>query len=86
MALEKQWIPVITSEGMFSNERSISLELKNGNFVSFFADSSLIKKEGNNSFLQVMVVDIEAQLVLLPTETFETSSPWAEIKHWHNLK
>jgi len=83
MLLNKKWIPVKTSEGMFSSEYSVSLKLNNGNFVSFFADNSLIKQEGNDYFLNVTLVNdypqSRTQLVLLPTETFETSSRWAEI-------
>lgn len=82
--MSEHWIRVNTSEGMFSSESGITLVLASGQDVSFFADNSLVKKENGDSFLKVTLVNKSLQgdkeLVLLPTEPFETSSRWAEVK------
>ncbi|MBI3775253.1 MAG: hypothetical protein HY273_06825 [Gammaproteobacteria bacterium] len=77
------WVTVTTSSGMFSSEYAIALKLASGQVVSFFADKALIKEQQGKSFLKVTLVNQNPaqhkELVLLPTETFETASRWAEI-------
>jgi hypothetical protein len=77
------WVSVETSAGMFSNEYAVSLKLLTGEQVSLFADKKLVKKENGKSSLKVTLVNDDAthkrKLVLLPTETLETASRWAEI-------
>lgn len=78
------WIPVHTSAGMFSTERAVSLKLADGRSVSFFVDASQIRSESNGEGeLRVTLVESNtrdrSKRVLLPTETFETSSRWADI-------
>ncbi len=77
------WIPVIISDGMFSSEYAISLKLATGQDVSFFVDKVLIRKSGDNSLLKVLLINtdlnLKKNLVLLPTETFETASRWVEV-------
>jgi hypothetical protein len=77
------WIPVNISDGMFSSEYAISLKLASGEDVSFFVDKVLIKKSGDNSLLKVVLINTDVNqkknLVLLPTETFETASRWVEV-------
>jgi hypothetical protein len=80
----EHWIKVKTSNGMFSNESSVSLMLANGQNVSLFVDNSLIKKDDGNDLLKVTLIknipDGNKKLVLLPTEPFESySSRWAEV-------
>ncbi len=77
------WIPVQVSDGMFSNESAVTIILADGREVSIFADNSLIKEKGSSHLLKVTLVNKypaqHKQLVLLPTETFETASRWIEI-------
>lgn len=77
------WVTVTTSSGMFSSEYAISLKLADGQVVSFFADKELIKEQKGKSLLKVTLVNKNPaqhkELVLLPTETFETASRWAEV-------
>ncbi len=78
-----RWINVNTSTGMFSSEYAILLKLADGREVSFFADKNLIKETEGKAFLKVTVVNSQLgsdkQLVLLPTETLETSTRWVEV-------
>jgi hypothetical protein len=78
------FIPVNVSKGMFSTEYTVKVTLANGNFVSFFADKSLIRKKGNNSSLRVILLREHKNTgtleILLPVEAFETSTRWAEVK------
>jgi len=75
------WIDVKTDEGMFSTEKAVFIKLFNGNEVSFFAYRGLLKEEHGKWFLKVTKVKTnhKSQLVLLPIETFETSTRWAEV-------
>jgi hypothetical protein len=78
------WIPVTTSDGMFSEERAISLRLADGSEVSFFADTTQLRSNVVGDFeLRVMLVDADDRTrrkrVLLPTETFETATRWVDI-------
>jgi len=80
---KEYWIPVTISEGMFSSEYAIMLKLATGENVSFFVDKGLVKKSGDDSLLKVLLVNADPNkkrnLVLLPTETFETASRWVEV-------
>ena len=82
---KEHWIRVITTSGMFSNESGVSLELANGEGVSFFVDNSLLKRDqSGNSLLKVTLIkDIpeeKKQVVLLPAEPCGAfSSRWAEV-------
>ena len=77
------WIPVKISDGMFSSEYAISLKLATGENVSFFVDKILVRNTGDNSLLRVLLINRDLNkkknLVLLPTETFETASRWVEV-------
>jgi hypothetical protein len=78
------WIPVSTSDGMFSEERAISLRLADGSEVSFFVDTTQLRREvDGHGELRVVLVDTDSharrQRVLLPTETFETATRWVEV-------
>jgi hypothetical protein len=79
--LDTAWIPVDVSEGMFSTEYAVCLKLSNGKIVSLFADKSLVMEHGGIHYLRVALVNEEADQirVLLPSETFETGSPWVDI-------
>jgi hypothetical protein len=78
------WIPVFTSDGMFSEERAVSLRLADGSEVSFFVDTNQLRSDvDGRDELRVVLVDTNTQQhrkrVLLPTETFETATRWVEI-------
>lgn len=81
--LQEVWIPVSASNGMFDTEYSIGLILADGAQVSFFADKDLVRKEKELYSLRVIKIntypELNKQLVLLPSETFETASRWAEV-------
>ena len=85
MQYKTHLIPVEVSSGGFSTENAVSLELANGKTVSFFADKGLITTKGDKHFLSVTLVKpLPKQgkaLILLPTEAFETASPWAEVQY-----
>ena len=77
-------IPVTASTGMFRDEYSVSIELVDGKTVTLFADKSLVTKdERGNHLLETTLVSEDSrskkQTVLLPTETFETSSRYVEV-------
>lgn len=82
-SLQEVWIPVNASNGMFDTEYSIGLILSDGAQVSFFADKDLVRIENERYFLRVIEIntypELDKQLVLLPSETFETASRWAEV-------
>jgi hypothetical protein len=79
--LDTAWIPVDVSEGMFSTEYAINLNLSDGTAVSLFADKSLVKEHDGTHYLKVTLVSEESDQIraLLPSETFETGSPWVDI-------
>jgi hypothetical protein len=76
-----EWIQVIVGEGMFSSEKSVVIELSNGDKVSLFADKNLLKEKNGNWFLKVAPIkkNRDSQIVLLPIEPFENSSRWVEV-------
>lgn len=76
------WIKVNVSDGMFSSERAVTIELMDGKTISLFADLSILKQKGVDWFLQVTIMEERinnVQKVLLPTEAFETSSRWLDV-------
>jgi hypothetical protein len=75
------YINVQTSEGMFSTEMAVVIKLVDGKEVSLFADKGLLKENNGQWSLKVTPVKTnhKSQLVLLPIETFETSTRWAEV-------
>jgi hypothetical protein len=83
MAGKTIWVPVDISEGMFSNEYAVSLKNYKGLSLSFYVDKELIKREKDKSFLKVISIYLDKkegrQTILLPSETFETSSRWVDI-------
>jgi len=82
--MNEHWILVDTSSGMFSNEFAISIKLFDGKLVSLFADKRLVKQTDHGFMLKVCLVESDPsqkkELVLLPTETFETASRWVEVR------
>ena len=79
----ERWVPVTISDGMFSSEYAITLETIDGTLVSLYADKTLVRKEDDSNFLKVTYVSSypgqHKQRVLLPSETFETSSRWVDL-------
>lgn len=81
---KQRWVTVSTSEGMFSTECAVELKAADGSTVSFFASRSLIESQSDGiARLRVACVqqDIDrgVELVLLPTETFQTGTRWIEL-------
>jgi len=76
------WIKVEVDTGMFSSECAVIIHLNNGKTISLFADKSILKQQRGEWYLKVTKVRKEnstEQLILLPTEAFETSSRWANV-------
>lgn len=78
------WVKVAINKGMFSIESAVSITLSDGNVASLYVNNILLKEFMGNWFLKVMKVNRDpngnnSQLILLPMETFETSSRWAEV-------
>ena len=82
MSEKSVWIPIETSTGMFSSEYMASLRTADGSQVSFFVDKSKVQESPHGNKLEVTLVSTSAErnTVLLPTEAFETSSRWVELK------
>jgi hypothetical protein len=76
-------ILVEVTDGMFSREYTINLKLSDGKVVSFFADKELVINEGGKYKLRATLVKRDesrnTDLILLPCETFETSSRWVTV-------
>ena len=79
--IQSIYIDVQTSKGMFSTELAVTIKLHNGREISIFADKGLLKEENGNWKLKVTPIkkNSHSQVVLLPTEAFETSTRWAEV-------
>jgi hypothetical protein len=81
--LDTAWIPIDVREGMFSTEYAVCLKLSNGNIVSLFADKFLVMERGGIHYLKVTLISKETDQVRvrLPSETFETGSPWVDVSN-----
>lgn len=83
MGAEVKWIPVTVDDGMFTDEYAVTIRLFGGGNVSLFADKSMIREYEGVHHLKVTVMCKETcpdrMRVLLPSETFETSSPWVDV-------
>lgn len=79
----EEWIDVATEDGLFPDEMAISIKLYDGQKVSLFAHKTLIKHEHGKFYLKVSLIESDPshkrKRVLLPTETFETSSRWIDV-------
>lgn len=79
-----RWVAVTTSDGMFSSECVVELTVANGSKVSLFADKELLKEREGKTLLRAIHVGSDLQrgtdLVLLPTEAFQTASRWIELQ------
>jgi len=80
---QKVWLPCKVSEGMFSNEHAVEISISGQN-VSLFADSSLIRRIGNEEYYLLVTYlgdngKPNHKAVLLPSECFETGSPWLSV-------
>lgn len=77
------WVQVNTSPGIFSSEVTVNIQEANGVKVSILADKNFVQKYDSNEYLKVSVVNDDKLIlhrkVLLPTETFETSSRWVVV-------
>jgi len=82
MKNEIDWIPISLSKGMFSNEYAVTLDGVKDK-LSLYVDKDMVKEEKGKAFLKVIVIrkdDKEKKrVVLLPSETFETSSRWVNL-------
>jgi hypothetical protein len=83
MSGRQERVAVRTTDGAFSSERAVVLELADGQEVSLYADKDLINKQADTEYLRVSVVKSDAvaktKTVLLPSETFETMTRWATV-------
>lgn len=79
-----RWIAVTTSEGMFSSESVVEITLANGSKACLFADKTLLMERAGKTMLRAIHISSDLQrgtdLVLLPTETFQTASRWIELQ------
>ena len=71
-----------TDEGMFSNEKAVTLQADGGK-VSLFADKDLIKERKGASYLLVTLLSAKGTerltRILLPSEAFEKGTRWLDV-------
>lgn len=81
MTIRHAFVRCTTTEGQFSSEYAVSILTRSGRTLSFFADRQLVRdQESGPSLLQVQVLDDgHSTHVLLPQESFEEGSVWADI-------
>jgi hypothetical protein len=81
MTIRTGYVACFATEGQFSNEYAVSVETRAGRKLSLFVDKRLVRRNGSgHGLLQVQVVDDgRSTSVLLPTETFEEGSSWADL-------
>ena len=83
MPYDLTWIEVNVSNGAFSSELAVAINTPEGD-ISLFADRSIVKHEDGKDFLRVTCMGQDAEtgedIVLLPTECFETGSRWLRVK------
>jgi hypothetical protein len=83
-SFQEGWIVVSASSGLFSSEKKVSFNSKNGNNCSLYADQNQIKEEGGRTYLKVFFKkedqNVPEATVLLPAETFETNSRWINLQ------
>ena len=75
-------IPCEVSEGMFSDERAVKIEVE-GKSISLFANRGLIVEVGGHTYLKVTFAGENGKpqnkTILLPSESFETGSRWVSV-------
>ena len=81
--LKEALVQVLTSKGSFTSERAVEIKSYDGKKVSLFTDTHNIRNVSGTDFLVVHVVigpeRIGKKHLLLPSETFETSSRWIDV-------
>lgn len=81
--LKEAFVQVLTSKGAFKSECAVQIKSYDGKQVSLFTDKHNIKNHRGAEYLVVHVVsghDTRGKKhLLLPTETFETSSRWIDV-------
>lgn len=82
MTVQTAFVRCTATEGQFASEYAVSVRTKAGRLLSFFADKQLVQRNGSeDGLLQVQVVDNgSSKRVLLPTESFEEGSQWADLE------
>ena len=86
MTNQYAFIPCEVSPGQFTNERVITLKLANGTKITLFADQNLVEVRDSQKYLKVTKIESEKkkgkeeELVLLPTEAFESGSRWLRFR------
>ena len=79
----KVLVPCNVKNGMFSNERTVQITVENAKTVSLFADTSLIREKGGQKYLIVTLKGDNGKprykTILLPSECYETGSPWLSV-------
>ncbi len=81
MTIRSAYVRCTTTEGQFSSEYAVCVETRSGRTLSFFADRRLVRDQVTGaSLLQVQVLDDgHSTHVLLPEESFEEGSVWADV-------
>ena len=86
MPLDLTWIEVQVSDGAFSSEYAVAINTPEGD-ISLFADKSIVKREAGKDFLKVTCIGQDKvtgeDIMLLPTECFETGTRWLRMKRDH---
>ena len=80
--MNKAMVKCETDEGMFSNEKAVTLQ-SDGGKVSLFADNDLITERKGVSYLRVTNLSAKGTerltRVLLPSEAFEKGTRWIDV-------
>lgn len=81
--LKEALVKVEASKGAFESELAISISSISG-VVSLFTDKYNVQMIGSKTFMKVFVIEKEShdnvRHVLLPNETFETSTRWVDVQ------
>lgn len=81
--LEEAFVRVLATGGAFKSEYAVQIKSYDGKDVSLFADREEVQERQGDYYLVVHVLkDIakgDKKRLLLPSETFETSSRWVDV-------
>ncbi len=82
--LKKALLKVVTSQGAFDSEYAVQIHSFDGHEVSLFTDKNNVQSSEGNSYMKVYVLtsstSSDKKRLLLPSETFETSSRWLDVR------
>lgn len=82
--LKEGLVKVVKSDGAFKSEYAVQVTSYDGKHVSLFADKDDVRTSHGADYLVVHVLrepdHTDKKRLLLPSETFETSSRWVDVK------